>query len=41
MTDKEYWACYNPKNWDKETWAGGAMVVAMFVLSYVVINIFY
>lgn len=41
MTDKEYWAFYNPKNWDKDTWTGGAMVVAMFVLNYVLINIFY
>lgn len=24
MTDREYWACYNPKNWDKDTWIGGA-----------------
>ena len=41
MKEKEFWACYNPKNWDKETWAGGAMVAVMLVLSYVLINIFY
>ena len=41
MTDEEFWACCNPKNWDKETWAGGAMVTVMLVLSYVLINIFY
>lgn len=41
MTDEEFWACCNPKNWDKETWAGGAMVAVMLVLSYVLINIFY
>ena len=41
MTDEEFWACCNPKNWDKETWAGGAMVTVMLVLSYIVINIFY
>lgn len=41
MTDEEYWACYNPKNWDKDTLAGGAMVVAMLVLTYLIINIFY
>ena len=41
MTDEEFWACCNPKNWDKGTWAGGAMVTVMLVLSYVLINIFY
>ena len=41
MTDEEFWACRNPKNWDKDTWIGGAMVVVMLVLSYVLINIFY
>ena len=41
MTDEEFWACCNPKNWDKETWAGGAMVTVMLAVSYVLINIFY
>lgn len=41
MTDEEYWACYNPNNWDKGTWICGACVVAMFLFCYVAINIFY
>lgn len=41
MTDDEYWACYNPKNWDKDTWISGACVAVMFLVCYLAINIFY
>lgn len=38
MTDKEYWKCYNPKHWDKDTWVCGALtVVAMFMLYFIIV----
>lgn len=41
MTDKEYWQCFNPKHWDKDTWIGGALCVAWMALSYFAIIIFH
>lgn len=41
MTDKEYWQTCNPKNWDKDTWIGGALVVVVMALSYFIIVIFH
>ncbi len=41
MIDKEYLGYCNPKNWDKDTWVGGMMVLACMAVSCFVIVIFH
>lgn len=41
MTDKEYWQCFNPKHWDRDTWAGGVSAIVMLFICYFLIAIFH